>query len=114
MEKTVEILIYKLKDGSGDAFHKTMMDVSVPLHKSVGMDVVAYGNSADDPDRYFLIRAYDSLDHLEASQSAFYASDAWRSGPREAIVRRIESSLKSVLRLSHEAVEGMRRSFAPF
>lgn len=36
-----------------------MQTLSVPLHQSVGMDVVAYGKSSHDPDTYYLIRAYD-------------------------------------------------------
>lgn len=109
MTKAVEILLYSLQPGTGDEFHTIMQTVSVPLHQSVGMDVVAYGKSIHDSDAYYLIRAYDDLDHLETSQNAFYKSDAWRSGPRADIIARIATSLKSVVPMSAEAVEALRK-----
>lgn len=39
----------------------------------------------------------------------FYASAGWRSGPREAIISRIEVSLKSVLTLPQIAVNELRK-----
>ena len=110
MTKTVEILLYTLQPGTGDEFHKIMQDASVPLHQSIGMDVVAYGRSLHDPDAYHLIRAYDDLHHLETSQGAFYKSDAWRNGPRTDIIARIATSLKSVMPMTAEAVEALRQS----
>ena len=58
--KTVEFLLYTLKPGTGKDFHRIMKEVSVPLHRSVGMDVISYGISAHDDDAYYLIRAYNS------------------------------------------------------
>lgn len=110
MSKVVEILLYTLKPGTGSEFHKIMDEVSVPLHRSVDMDVVSYGNSLHDADAYYLIRAYDSLDHLNSSQDAFYKSEGWRSGPRTDIIGRIATSLKSVLLLEPQAVEALRGS----
>ena len=72
------------------------------------MDVVSYGKSAHHPDAYHLIRAYADLDHLESSQDAFYKNTAWRSGPRADIIARIETSLKSVVIMTDEAVEALR------
>jgi hypothetical protein len=108
MTKSVEILLYTLRPGTGDEFHTIMQTASVPLHRSIGMDVVAYGKSAHDSDAYYLIRSYDDLHHLETSQEAFYQSDAWRNGPRADIVARITASLKSVVQMSAEAVDALR------
>lgn len=110
MTRAVEILLYTLHPGTGDAFHTLMTNVSVPLHESAGMDVVTYGKSAHDPDAYYLIRAYDNLHHLEATQEAFYKSDAWRNGPRSEIIARIATSLKSVIDMRAEAVDALRRN----
>ena len=57
---------------------------------------------------YFLIRSYADLDDRQARQDAFYGSDAWRHGPREAIVSRIEHYLDTVLWLSPQASVMMR------
>ena len=44
-----------------------------------------------------LIRRYPSLEELQRSQDAFYGSDEWRQGPREAILALIESYISVVL-----------------
>ncbi|MBC3213784.1 NIPSNAP family protein [Serratia fonticola] len=107
--KIVEILLYTLKPDTGHEFHQIMQDMSVPLHRNIGMDVVAYGNSLHAADSYYLIRVYDSLEHLEISQDEFYRSDAWRNGPREAIIERIMTSTKSVVILDNTTVNTLRR-----
>ena len=106
--KTVEILTYTLKKGTGHDFHKIMTETSVPLHRKAGIDVVRFGNSLHDADSYFLIRAFDSVEHLENAQDEFYKSDAWRMGPREAIIERIEQSIKAVLTINNAALDAMR------
>jgi hypothetical protein len=112
MNRLVEIRSYKLKPGSGAEFHGIVANRSVPLLVQSGMDVVAFGQSEHDPDAYYLIRAYASLEQLRSSQDAFYASPAWRQGPREAIVALIEEDANAVLWLSSEAVDAIRRSHA--
>lgn len=106
--RIVEVRTYKLKPGSGPEFHRLVVEESVPQLEAWGTDVVAYGPSLSDPEGYFLIRAYASVEELEASQDGFYASDAWRKGPREAIVARIENSTGAAFELSDAAIEAMR------
>ena len=106
--RIVEFLLYTLKKDSGAEFHRIMQEVSIPLHRAAGMDVVAYGQSIHDSDSYHLIRAYDSLIHLADSQESFYQSSDWRHGPREEIISRSEISVKSVVHLSDEAINGLR------
>lgn len=84
-----------------------MREVSVPLHARNGIDVVAYGNSLHDADSYYLIRAFDSEEQMKSVLEDFYASAGWRS-PREAIISRIELSLKSVLSLPQSGIDGLR------
>lgn len=85
-----------------------MQKISVPLHQSHRIDVVSFGNSLHDPDCYYLIRAFDSAESMATVLDAFYASDDWRSGPREDIVGSIETSVKTVISLPSESVEGLR------
>lgn len=109
----VEIRSYKLKPGSSKLFHALVAEQSVPLHRAAGIDVVAYGASLHDADAYFLIRAFDSMEHLQRSQDSFYASSAWRQGPRESIIALIESDANAVLQLSAQAIESLRGSVQP-
>jgi len=97
MSSIIEIRTYKLKKGSGAAFHRTVVEESLPMLQRWGVEVVAFGPSLDDEDSYVLIRAYPSLEERQRSQDAFYGSEEWRHGPREAIVSRIESDISVVL-----------------
>lgn len=106
--RTVEILQYTLHKGTGTAFHTIMQVISVPLHQRHGIDVVSFGNSLHDTDCYYLIRAFDSAESMAAVLNAFYASADWRNGPREDIIGSIETSIKTVVNLPPESVEGLR------
>lgn len=106
--RIVEILQYTLRKGTGAAFHAIMQEISVPLHQGHGIDVVSFGNSLHDPDCYYLIRAFDSAESMATILDTFYASDVCRSGPREEIIRSIETSMKTVISLPQESVEGLR------
>lgn len=97
MAGVVEIRTYKLLPGTGGEFHRTVVDEVMPLLERWGTKVVAFGPSLDGADLYFLLRGYESVEDLQASQDEFYGSDEWRSGPREAIVSRIESSISVVI-----------------
>jgi hypothetical protein len=110
MNRLVEIRAYKLKPGATEEFHAAVKTVAVPMLLRWGTEVVAFGPSAHEQDAYFLIRAYDDLADLTARQDAFYGSEEWRDGPREEIVSRIESYLSTVLWLSPESIEDLRRS----
>ncbi|WP_280151037.1 NIPSNAP family protein [Piscinibacter sp. XHJ-5] len=112
MKLLVEIRSYKLKPGSAAQFHDAVVSTVIPLLRSWNTDVVAHGPSAHEPDTYFLVRAYADLDDLHAQQDAFYGSDAWRQGPRESIISLIETYLNTVLWLSPESIEDLRRSNA--
>ncbi|MCW2453266.1 MULTISPECIES: NIPSNAP family protein [Rahnella] len=106
--RTVEILQYTLHKGTGATFHAIMQEISVPLHQCHGIDVVSFGNSLHDPDCYYLIRAFDSPESMATALDAFYASADWLNGPRENIIRSIETSIKTVMNLPPESVEGLR------
>jgi hypothetical protein len=97
MAAIVEIRTYRLKPGSGAAFHLTVVEESLPMLERWGIDVVAFGPSLDDDDLYYLVRAYPSLEERQRSQEAFYGSEEWRHGPREAIVSKIESDISVVV-----------------
>ena len=74
------------------------------------MEVVAFGQSIHNSDSYFLIRAYNDLDHLIRTQAEFYSTDAWRNGPREAIIELIQTDSNAVLWLTSEAIDAIRQS----
>jgi hypothetical protein len=111
MQRLVEIRSYKLRPGSGAKFHDLVVTQSMPLLRAHGTEVVAFGPSAHDVDAYFLVHAYDNLAHRHSSQETFYSSEAWRSGPRQAIIELIDSDWDIVVWLTRDAVDAMRKSW---
>lgn len=109
MNKMVEIRSYNLKPGSRDEFHRMVVEESLPMLKRWGVDVVAFGPSSHDDSSYYLMRAYDSLEHRQSSQDAFYGSPEWRQGPRERIVSLIDSHTSIVIELDSSAVDSLRK-----
>lgn len=87
----VEIRTYKLKKDTRKAYEKVFTEQSLPMLKRWNVDVIGYGFSLDDEETFYLIRGYKDLEDRQQSQDAFYGSDEWKKGPREAILACIES-----------------------
>ena len=109
MNHFIEIRSYTLRPGTRDEFHRLFLKEAFPMLKRWKVDVVAYGPSLHDKDSYYLIRRYDSFIHREQSEDAFYGSDEWRKGPREAILALIENYTEIVLELDEVTVQGLRQ-----
>jgi len=105
----IEIRSYNLKPGTRDRFHQLFEKDALPLLRKWKVDVVAYGSSPHDTTSYYLMRAYASLDDLRTSEDAFYGSDEWRNGPREAILACIENYATIVIPADEYALRGLRR-----
>lgn len=108
MTNFIEIRSYNLKAGTRDEFHRLFLEESMPLLKRWNMDVVAHGPSLHDENSYYLMRRFESMAHRDESENAFYGSDAWRQGPREAIIALIENYTEIILELDDVTVKGLR------
>src|SRR5262245_18047782 len=106
----IEIRSYNLKPGRRSDFHALFVDQSLPMLRRWGVDVVSFGPSPHDENSYYLIRAYADLAERQRSQDAFYGSDEWRQGPREALLALIETYAETVLELDEATVAGLRRA----
>ena len=71
--------------------------------------MVAHGPSLHDENTYYVIRRYDSLAQRDEMEDAYYNSDDWRKGPREAMLALIESYVDVVLEVDEVIVEGLRK-----
>ena len=90
----LEIRTYRLRPGTQQEFVRVMREQVLPLLADAGIEVVACGPSLvaeDGHEEAYLIRAFESVETREKEEDAFYGSEAWREGPREAVVSRIES-----------------------
>ena len=70
--------------------------------------MVAHGPSLHDESTYYVIRRYDTLIQREEMEDAYYASDDWRKGPREAMLALIESYTDIVLELDEVTLQRLR------
>jgi len=108
VKQVVEIRSYNLKAGTRERFHRRFVDESLPMLRRRNVDVVAYGASLDEADSYFLIRGFASLAERRSSEDAFYGSEEWRKGPRDAVIADIESYTTVVLRVEPETLQALR------
>jgi hypothetical protein len=110
MKRLVEIRSYALKPGTADRLHETFVARVLPMLRDAGIDVVAFGRSMYDENAWYLVRAFDDFAHLNAQEDAFYGSDAWKNGPRAAVVDAIDRYLDTLLWMSDESIDDLRDS----
>jgi hypothetical protein len=108
--RIVEIRSYNLKAGTRDRFHQLFVTRALPMLHRWNVDVVTYGPSLHDADSYYLMRAYASVEERQRSEDAFYGSEEWRQGPREAILACIDSYTTVVIRLDDATLQGLRKA----
>lgn len=105
----VEIRSYNLKPGTRDGFHKRFVDQALPMLHRFKVDVVAYGPSLADADSYVLIRGFPSIEARQKSEDAFYGSDEWKQGIREATLADIVNYTTIVRAVDAETLRAMRK-----
>ena len=108
MNSMIEIRTLNLKPDSREEFQRLFVARALPLLKRWGFDVVTHGPSLHDEDTYYVIRRFDSLPQREQMEDAYYASDDWRKGPREAILALIESYTDIVFELDAVTMQRLR------
>ena len=111
--RLVEIRAYRLKPGTRAAFHEAATNHALPMVRAYGMDVVTHGPVLHDDNGYFLVRSFANLAELTAQQGEFYGSAAWRDGPRQALVSRVETYVDTVLWLGPVAIADLRAGNVP-
>jgi hypothetical protein len=110
MNNVVEIRSLTLKPGRRDEFRRLYIEKALPLLRRWNFDVVAHGPSLHDADSYYVIRRFDTLAQREQMEEAYYASDDWRKGPREAILASIESYTDIAFEVDEVTLQGLRRT----
>ena len=109
MNHFVEFRSLNIKTGTREQFHRLYIQESLPLLKRWNIDVVAHGPSLHDENTYYVICRFDSLAQREQSEDAFYRSDDWIKGPREAMLALIENYTDIVLELDETTIQGLRK-----
>ncbi|MGH9176332.1 MAG: DUF4440 domain-containing protein [Vicinamibacterales bacterium] len=106
--QVVEIRSYNLKPGTRDRFHQLFLREALPMLQRWKVDVVAYGPSLHDSDSYYLMRSFPGVEERQKSEDAFYGSNEWRKGPREAILADIDTYTTIVIRVDATTLTGLR------
>ena len=106
--RVIEIRSYNLKPGARERFHQLFLREALPMLQRWKVDVVAYGPSLHDADSYFLMRGFPGLAERQTSEDAFYGSEEWRKGPREAVLAEIVSYTTIVLNVDEATLRGLR------
>lgn len=109
MPPFIEIRTLNLKPGTREEFHRLYIEQALPLLKRWNFDVVANGPSLHDENTYYVIRRFASLIQRQQMEDAYYASDDWRLGPREAMLALIESYVDVVLEMDEVSIQGLRK-----
>lgn len=109
MLPVIEIRTYQLHEGSAEQFHRTMLEQALPRLIAAGSDVLAALPSLENRNAFMLVRAYASRKHRQTSQDAFYASDAWVSGPCADIMAGIASYHTIVFEADPSLIASMRK-----
>lgn len=104
----VEIRSYNLKPGTRERFHALFLREALPMLRRWKVDVIGYGPSLHDADSYFLIRGFPGVADRQTAEDAFYGSDEWRKGPRDAVLADIVSYTTVVVSLDRAAIRGLR------
>jgi hypothetical protein len=108
----LELRSYRVVSGRTGDFVDLMRAEALPLLAQQEIDVVACGASLDprdgDPQDAYLIRAFADEQTRERAEREFYASAAWRDGPREAVLALIESFHTVILEVPEAVVDTLR------
>lgn len=107
--RAVEFRSYRLRPGTREDFHRLISTTVMPMLRGWPMDVIRHGPSPHDRTSYLLIRAYADLDARQREQDAFYGSEQWREGPRQAVLDLIEEYLSVVIEMDAAVVDALRQ-----
>lgn len=91
-------------------FARVMAQVSLPMLRDAGIDVVAFRPCLDGQQTFTLMRAYRDRAHHGESQGRFYVSDAWQRGPRQEVLDCIEVISSVVIDADAPLLAGLRRA----
>ena len=89
--RVLDLRTYRLRPGVGVEFHRTFRVGALPMLERHGIDVVAYGPSLLDEDRYVLLRSFASLQERQEQLDAFYGSREWLDTYDEQVMSMIET-----------------------
>lgn len=97
MTAVLDVRVYELVPGTADEFDRLFRECALPMLERYGIEVVAYGRSRKDADRYCLIRRFASEAERDERLAAFYGSPEWLENYDERVTALIERYSTAVI-----------------
>lgn len=74
----IEMRTYKTKPGMRAEFLEIFRTKSLPAHQQIGMKILGPFLSVEDPDIFFWMRAFPSLESRGPMKDQFYEGELWK------------------------------------
>ncbi len=75
----IEMRTYWTQPGKRDEFLEIFRTRSIPLHREIGMPIVGPFLGLENPDTFFFMRFFPTLESREALKARFYEGEPWTS-----------------------------------
>ncbi|HEX5120217.1 MAG TPA: hypothetical protein VFW65_33950 [Pseudonocardiaceae bacterium] len=86
----LEIRLFTLRSGTREEFDRISTDGTIPLMRSLGINVITHGPSLNNENGYFLMRAFPSESERVARSQAVYATAEWEEKYDAAVTGMID------------------------
>lgn len=73
----LEIRRYTIVPGRRDEFVAWFEEEALPVMEAAGMRIVGHFVDADDPDAFYYLRAFESVEQRDRQYAAVYETDVW-------------------------------------
>jgi hypothetical protein len=86
----VEMRTYRLKPDCRSRFLEVFRAKSMPAHAEIGMKIVGPFLSIEDPDVFFFMRGFPSLESREPMKAKFCEGELWKRELEQVLMPMIE------------------------
>lgn len=73
----LEMRLFKVRPGTREEFHRISHEGTVPLMRSLGITVLAYGPATNNDDQWYLLRTFSSEEQRRQQAVELYAHETW-------------------------------------
>jgi hypothetical protein len=105
----LDIRTFEARPGLRAELERLLRVEALPMLRRWKQDIVYCGPSLHDESSFVLMRAYGSVVARDREQAAFYGSEEWHKGPREAVRACIGTLISVVLELPEATIDALRR-----
>jgi len=90
-DRVLELRVFRLRAGTREKFHELFTGGALPLLERHGITVIDAGPSALDDTRYYVIRAFPSVEDRAEALARYYGSEEWLTRYDEPVMAMIDN-----------------------